>query len=310
MNYTIRRIFFGILCILLCCICTSCEFGIQEAFYRKDGVDKRVTALADITPPEIHAANGVYSFVILTDLHFGKSKAHRGEDLFFQSIQNSSEKPQFVIVLGDIADHGKSGEFAEFIRFIKRLPDTIPYYGIPGNHDLYNSGWSSYKNTIAPYSSFYRFKTSIMSADGEKKRSWYFLDTANGTLGVTQFNILQKVMQEDSDKKFVFSHYGMHGGSDVYYFVLSNTLERISLTDLYAKNNVQAFFAGHWHPGSYLDYGKFDEFILHSFSALESRESHWFFVTVDETNATMKITTYRSAKNAADYTESVKIYTL
>ncbi len=69
--------------------------------------------------------------VHLSDLHFGRTDATVVEALLADLIQN---KPDLVIISGDLTQRARSRQFAEARAFLDRLP--APALVVPGNHDL------------------------------------------------------------------------------------------------------------------------------------------------------------------------------
>ena len=243
-------------------LCTGCKFGLQEIFWRADPVDRRSKELVKLTDSELSFKSGIfpqqYDCLLITDVHFGNDHYSVHQDAFFKSLEeykaehSSPSDPQilFCIALGDIADHGRAAEFDRYEAFQKRITTEagLPVYNVVGNHDLYNSGWKLWEKACFPHKSAYYFET--------KNFEWYFVDTANGTLGRPQFYDLKAKVQSSSKPKFIFTHYPLYGNA-IQYFSLSNPRERAELISLCAQNNVKMYCAGHYHRGAYYNYGRF-----------------------------------------------------
>ena len=273
-------------------LCTGCKFGLQEIFWRADPVDRRSTELVKLTGSELSFKSGMtskYDCLLITDVHFGNDRYSVQQDAFFKSLQkyrddHQAPNPQilFCIALGDIADHGRAAEFDAYEAFQKRIADTIgkpnSVYNVVGNHDLYNSGWKLWEKACFPHKSAYYFET--------KNFEWYFVDTANGTLGRPQFYDLKEKLQSSSRPKFIFTHYPLYGNA-IQYFSLSNPRERAELVSLCAKNNVKMYCSGHYHRGAYYDYGRFKEFTLEAFGHYRK----YYILHVDEDAQTFSVET-------------------
>ena len=86
-------------------------------------------------------------------------------------------------------------------------PDDIPFpfYSVVGNHDITRNGWALFSSIF--HSSFFHFTVKIGKTD--EYDHFVFLDTANGTLGEKQIELLNNDVFR-TDKKirhtFVFSH--------------------------------------------------------------------------------------------------------
>lgn len=80
-----------------------------------------------------------FSFVHITDVHIGKlGLGYDTADLFKQAIDEINLiHPLFVIITGDITDHGSEGEYKEFYSLLQRF--TVPTFVCVGNHDVYSS---------------------------------------------------------------------------------------------------------------------------------------------------------------------------
>ena len=272
-------------------LCTGCKFGLQEIFWRADPVDRRSKELVKLTDSELSFKSGMtskYDCLLITDVHFGNDHYSVRQDAFFKSLQkykaehSSPSEPQilFCIALGDIADHGRAAEFDAYEAFQNRITtDTgLPVYNVVGNHDLYNSGWKLWEKACFPHKSAYYFET--------KNFEWYFVDTANGTLGRPQFYDLKAKLQSSSKPKFIFTHYPLYGHA-IQYFSLSNPRERAELISLCAKNNVKMYCAGHYHRGAYYNYGRFKEFTLKALGSF----GEYHILHIDEDAQTFSVET-------------------
>lgn len=236
----------------------------------------------------------VYSVLVITDPHFGSDRAELEEDAFYKWFKNQLEnddetlRPRFMICLGDILDGGHKKEAESYNKFTERLKQMAELsgitgfetYSILGNHDLYNHGWSVWKENIKPYTSFYTFSTKTSLSQGF---SWYFLDTANGTLGKNQLELLSSSMKKDPLSKIVSMHYPLYCDG-VIQLAIQNSLERNMLFSLFAQNDVKLVLEGHAHTAKDYDSGIFKEHLIPSF--LYSRTV--CLLTVDESNGSVK----------------------
>lgn len=258
----------------------SCAYGLNEFLYRGTGVDERSKKIKDETLPSVVASS--FTFIVVTDVHFGSDKKRLDENFWarLRELDVPGQRPAFVIVLGDIAEHGEEDEFKQYAAFVKKIKTfgVSEVYGVVGNHDLYNSGWKHWRTYVRPNNFYYRFKTN--------RFSWYFIDTGNGTLGEPQLKNLVKEMEKDTNPKFVFSHYPLYGGR-IPYFVLSDPKERAVLIDTFTRNNVKMMFSGHFHRGRPVyNYGNFSEAVLRSFIDYGS----WVEVLLNENDLSFSLT--------------------
>lgn len=262
---------------------TGCKYGLHELIYRENPVDVRASKLTEVTlPREVTDSaiyqSGTYNFMIISDMHYGggyevpEKYILKWLNDFDRTEETIKQKPLFCLILGDMTENGYREDFAAFNTFQGKLQAMgIPVYCVMGNHDLPNNGWQYWSENCSPGTSFFRFKTNSLS--------WYFTDTANGTLGSVQFNLLKDAMAADSNKKLVFSHYPLHAeDGGILLFSEGNEKEIARTLDLYARTNVQYTFEGHWHSGSKYDFGSFKEFISQTL-----KKGVWNLVSVDET---------------------------
>ena len=270
---------------------SSCKYNIGEGFARLMKVEERATNLRILDQePVLNAITDSeeYDVLVITDVHFGNENhgknGPRREDDFFAHLEDASsgaaliDSVKFVICMGDIAEHGYDDEFKRFNAVIKAWFDAkgIPIYHVVGNHDLYNSGWKNWAANNYPNTSFYKFETPSFS--------WYFLDSASGTLGWYQYDALDGHMRRDDKKKLVFTHIPVYA-EDNLYFVMQNTEERNLLISTCAKTGVQLFVDGHTHKDRTSDFGKFIERNVPGF--LE--KSGYGVVHINEANDTCSI---------------------
>ncbi|MCR5218995.1 metallophosphoesterase [Treponema sp.] len=290
-----KKLFYTLLVLFLSLMTFSCNMGAYWFVFGQD-VEDRVSSLKVLdSPSSVTGTTGsVYSILVITDPHFGSDRADQDIEAFYEwfdsQLKNSDEtlRPRFMICLGDILDGGHKGEADDFNEFADTLAQMasaagisgFTTYSILGNHDLYNYGWDVWKENINPGTSFYKFTTHGSASD--KGMSWYFLDTANGTLGDRQLELLQEEMEEDSLPKIVSMHYPLYCGG-IIQLSIQNALERNTLMSLFAKNNVKLVMEGHAHRSKHYDSGSFEEHLISSF--LYSRA--FSLITVDENSGSV-----------------------
>ena len=271
--------------------CQYYSYGLDEFLYRSNTVDKRADTLQNLGDMDV-GGRKKFSVLITTDVHFGGENmgknGDRPEDSFKEWLLDYKATtqadgtadelyPAFAICLGDVAEHGLNEEFSDYEKFTDSLnmPEfgNIRTFNVVGNHDLYNAGWGGYKKHCAPYTSFYKFRTEGMT--------WYFVDSASGSLGNAQLTSLSRDMKynEKGRKKLVFTHIPAYAGG-LFYFVMQNSTERNKFISLLAEQDTLALIDGHTHKEITSDLG-FTEWNLPGF--LEKRG--WAILTVDATDA-------------------------
>ena len=201
-----------ILIVLFSLCFVTCKYGLGEGFYRKNPVKSRANALKELndetTQNLLSSLGSKYDVLLISDLHFGKDESSQHERALFDWLDSLSadKRPSFCINLGDTADHGLSEEYDSYLVFQEQLRSKLKspvVFNVLGNHDLFNSGWSSWKEKMYPNMSFYHFETNNVS--------WYFLDSGSGTLGERQVEILSDAIKHDSKQKIISLHYPLYG---------------------------------------------------------------------------------------------------
>lgn len=275
---------------------SSCNYGLPFFLYTEEGVEDRSRSLIELTGsnvPQI-ASGGRYSFVVLTDSHFGAVGQTRAEERFLQKFKellndpDEGRRPRFIVNLGDTLDGGHASEAvlfnassAAWISAAKEALGASDYkvYSILGNHDLYNNGWEIWKQSVYPCVSCYKF---TISAGGARSFDFLFLDTGNGTLGGPQIEDLEKNLKASSRPKIVFMHYPVFAGG-LFYFTLGDASERARLIDDFAGGNVKYVFEGHTHSSHDYSFGSFTESVVGSYLYYKN----FGLVTVDENSSSV-----------------------
>lgn len=263
-----KKYFFLILLILpMFFSCKFLDYDLTEAFHRLMKVELRAQGIELITTNAAVNSIGAedeYDVLIITDIHFGNENkglnGPRREDEWFaklntvntQTGKSLMDTTKFVICLGDIAEHGLESETLAYKAAIVDVFEAkgISVFNVVGNHDLYNSGWTQWSNNLYPGTSFYKFETPSFS--------WYFLDSASGTLGGFQYEEMDKTMSKDPKDKLVFTHIPLYAENH-QYFVMQNTDERNKIINTCAKYFTKKFVDGHTHVKRTSNFGKFTE---------------------------------------------------
>lgn len=265
-------------------LAVSCGYGIHEGFYRENPVGVRagaMTFLSDTaTSGLVSSISGKkYKLLVISDVHQGKNEDSASNAAKFTSwVFSESQKPDFCINLGDTADHGNPSEIDSYVEmedYIKTL-GVKNVYNLPGNHDLYNSGWNYWKERMYPHESFYTFSTGALS--------FYFIDSASGSLGNAQMNSLRTAMENDGKQKIVLSHYPVLSNELMGYCSIQDSYERDLLVDMFVKNKVRYVIAGHSHVYEELEAGTFKEINAPSLG----KDGRFLLFTIDESDMSIK----------------------
>lgn len=298
---------------LLLLFLASCSaYGFFWGQFAEDDVDERSPSMKNLGTLDLSSqklqVSSTYSFLVFTDSHFGSEREELDEGAFlawlddwFKKYSEGEDKdltkiPRFAVNLGDTADGGKEEQFKEYLRFEEKIKtlagkylsfenepsSAFKVYSILGNHDLYHKGQSHFMKLIYPHTSSY-----ILNIDADSKDSWpgfsyYFLDSANGSLGTKQLVDFKKKAGDDPRPKIAFSHYPIYAGGSDMFMLIQNTLERNTILTYFSKSNVRQVYEGHAHSDYGFDFEKFREDVIGSLRFTHRAEKQCAIVTVNE----------------------------
>lgn len=275
----------------------SCyDMGAYFLNWDSDGVDKRVPSIKLLGGNNLPdtAVLDTFSFIVITDTHFGsEKKSHDCDSRFIEKLdemfqnQDESLRPRFIVCNGDVSDSGRVWQYDLYNEFCSKIK-TVAYdrlgvqdfkiYTVAGNHDLYNHGFDNWKRNVYPYEPAYRFSVNDFT--------FYFVDTANGTLGYDQLKEFESLIADDSNYKICFTHYPFYAGGQ-FLFTIQNTMERNRVLTDFARNNFRLVFEGHTHIDARYDFGVFSERLIPSYLYDEK----FCFVTINSKTGTWKAET-------------------
>ena len=278
--------------LLLMAALSSCSFYFTNLFSEAIAVTDRVKESQSIgvtQPSSSLIASSPFTFLVVGDPHFGASFAASTSVLDNFAALAASTDPvssnpyAFVVFAGDDANDGAESEYQAFLGWANTLKDSggasMKWYSAVGNHDLYNGGWTYFKNSVGP--SFYRLTAGAFSI--------YFVDSGQGTLGNYQIDALRSAFAADPNPKIVVSHYPIYGGaSELYYFRLANPREVAELLDLFGQYDVKLILAGHYHYYVHENVGgAFDEYLVDSLTVSDGGSHHCLAVTLNGASASV-----------------------
>ncbi len=216
---------------------SSCRWDITQFLFRPP-VDERVEESlsgALPAPPPASAHPDSFRFAVFGDPQVGADGRHL---LGHFRADIASKAIDFFCVLGDLTDDATEEEFA----LIKAALDStgIPYYTTLGNHDLYQKeGWKRYKDNFGP---------SCYSVIIANRLQLIFLDTAEGTIGATQFDWLEQELKNSRPYvTLVCTHFPCYDGITPGIWRLASAAERHKLQYLMNCYGVYAIASGHIH---------------------------------------------------------------
>jgi hypothetical protein len=228
-----RILLLGSAVLLSLCACDWDLWGIAT----RPPVEARVKeCLSDtVAAPETVAVNpDSFSFAVFGDPQIGHDYRSR-LDRFRQEV--TERGIDFFCVLGDLTNDATPDEVDSIKLQLERV--GVPYYATIGNHDLYQGdGWERFKENYGP--SCY----SVVIADRIKL---IFLDTADGTIGPTQFDWLEGELKDSGFIKIVLTHYPVFEGEKPIMWRLASDAERVKIQSLLGRYGAFAWCAGHIH---------------------------------------------------------------
>lgn len=220
---------------------SSCKkFEIQGFFTTYENVNHRFKQAIEYNSINGHSEISIsqisYTIYAMGDSHVGGVE---NLDRFFKKVQD--EKAAAVVMVGDLT----TGLKEDYDVFSEHLPieESLMYFAVVGNHDLYFDGWKHFYSIFGSSSYFFIVNTPTESD------LFICLDTGGGTLGNIQLDWFKKLL-ETSRKSYryctVFTHINLF---HLRPTISTNPMvEEIHvLTDLFTRHNVNMVVTGHDH---------------------------------------------------------------
>ena len=183
--------------------------------------------------------SGEFSFIAVNDLHYLDAKGDKWFEQGIAQMKTSPQSPEFCLIIGDYAEHGKAEQIAAARDLFKGV--GTPTYGVIGNHDYLAQDDRKPYEQIFPDRINYRFE----------HKGWQFLglDSTQGQLGMnTKVQAPTLQWLDDTlpkvDKKrpmVVFTHFPLGP------IVPSRPLNADDVLERFRDYNLQAVFCGHFH---------------------------------------------------------------
>lgn len=303
---------------------TSCPFGLNFAPFGKEDVaarfEKEADAYTDLGTL-YEQAGDEYTFLLFTDIHFGKMKMDSKDLVSFVTDygQNHTESPlRFVLFLGDAADHGQKEEYDLYTNFESEVMAAIRagdssvtdgirgqnFLAVMGNHDLFMHGYSRWKKSCYPFKESWKFTVRT----GSTERSFYCGDTSMGVLGSNQLDMLNAKLREDKNPKIFLTH------SPISQLAWNKSIgalpltidqdDRVRLQKLLFETKTDLYLCGHNHFGGEKPWPGMMEVCFRSFTECQGNQ-YFYTVTVNESEKKAVINQYGLKNWKSGVTKSI-----
>lgn len=226
-------------------------------------------------PADIDALSD-FSFIFVSDLH-----VRNGAHAYLAGLGDRLDGAAFVVFGGDITQNGKKEDVDCFLREAGAL--GVPYFVVPGNHDLYNGGWAQTK----------RFGPGSFSVKLGKNARLIGLDTANATLGDEQYGWLAKTLNGATEPFIVVAtHVQFFTQAFLETQQFTSSEESAAILSLLNEHGVDLALAGHAHQYNYQRIGTVGHYVSGAFLD-GSDDASYLFVTVKDGTASVELRKYR-----------------
>ena len=223
---------------------------------------------------QIGVAEDEYTFLVGSDSHITTDIGRLSEmfdiglrdgDMFFVHLGDIADtKAEYYINLDSCVRQGRQKYIDKYFienedgtYTLKDNPDSepikpedlvFPFFPVVGNHDITHNGWALWSNIF--HSSFYEFDIAVLVNGTIESDHFIFLDTASGTLGQTQVDLInQGALNGDNFYRhtFVFGHTNIFRPSQMEFASTFAREETFFLLNQFKKWNASIVFCGHVH---------------------------------------------------------------
>ena len=254
---------------------TAVEDRVKMSYkFYKDNWDNYMVLITD---------NKDYSFIVGADSHLTTDPGRLEEmmeigldhnDLFYAHLGDLADtKAEYYYTLDSLLKKAKDRYIPHHYRKINDfeyvLKDdteelvhftydqiTYPFFPVVGNHDITHNGWALWSNIF--HSSFYEIDVIVVDPNDEdyfKVDHLIFLDSASGTLGKTQIDLINQGVLDGkySDGTSIYRYTFVFSHTNIFrpqFFEFASTFTReetFFLLDQFEKWNVTGVFLGHVH---------------------------------------------------------------
>jgi len=243
---TISKIFISFLSLCIVFLVIGCNVDLLGLFVSND-LDERLKEKDNFVyltteRGALSSVSGNYSFIVMTDTH-----VENGDITDLKKIESAiTDDVKFIVNLGDISQNGKEQDIKTITEYTKTLPNSVPYYPVIGNHDIYFGNWSVWRNYIG--STRYRVDGGDFTL--------FILDSANAFIGKTQVDWLERELKSAKDKVFVFTHSDFFVQDKVSIQQVYDLTERARIMSILRNSGkCKNVFMGHSHERVEKEFG-------------------------------------------------------
>lgn len=218
-----------------------------------------------------------FTFMVMGDTHIGNAS---GEVMKAQVDHAKKNGAAFAVVAGDVTDYGDGGQYKQFKAVMDQF--SMLYRTAIGNHDIFYSGWASYKSELG---------RSIYSFDADNVHI-VMLDSGNGILGDRQLEWLDQDLGGTSQPiKIIVSHFPPWNGSFSSIYKMSSDEEAAILKDILHRHSVNIMFSGHYHGYNQTNIGGVSYIVTGGANSITDpgQKQHYVRVTVSGTTLKTEI---------------------
>lgn len=192
--------------------------------------------------------NEPFTFVHLSDPQLGMGGYEHDVHMLKAAVDTiNSMDCDFVLVAGDLVHHAADSAFEDFLQIISAL--EIPYYLVPGNHDI---GGTPTDSSLAYYREQFGDDYYAFSHKGVRfiaTNSLLWKSELNGESEKHDEWFEQTLVEGSDDPSVVFGHFPIYIDSlneEEKYFNFAQE-RRMALLDQLSNNHVIAYLSGHKH---------------------------------------------------------------
>jgi 3',5'-cyclic AMP phosphodiesterase CpdA len=228
--------------LLLTCSCSK-DLDFSGLFQSRADADERFTRSTaqgwQRFPCTISLDTASYSILIAGDCHVGATGN-------LVKLLGKAKKPGIsaLFLAGDVST-GKEEDY----RVLKETledSDSVQYYLVVGNHDLFYDGWKTF------YADFGSSTYTVVINTVNASDLYIFLDTGGGTLGEKQLDWLKKILQE---QRFLYRNCVIITHNNFFRSHITDSTnplveEIYALLEMFSVYQVNLVVTGHDHTRS------------------------------------------------------------